>query len=347
MRLDLTGEPIQLAHERVELKLREPLVISSGRWEGASVLRVALTWGGVTGHGEAAPQEEDGQSLASAAAFLDAIAAELGDDPFAIEAICERMSEHAGESAAKAGVNMALHDLVGTLLGQPTWRLLGLRPSGPPTSFTLSLRTPEETVVDARRMIERHPDIRIVKLKLGAGDGRDLERVEAVRAVTPLPFTVDANGAWELDEALELIPRLPDLGVRIVEQPLPARSPDGPALKARSPLPVYADEDVYTLADVAPAAQRAHGINVKLVKCGGIREAVRMVHAARALGLGVMFGGMVESGLGMSAAIQLSSLADAVNLDSALLLVHDPAPAAELIDGVMVAPDRPGLGVRW
>src|SRR5262249_49164657 len=146
---------------------------------------------------------------------------------------------------------------------------------------------------------------RRLKLKLGGRDGLDLERVRLVRGVAgDLPLQVDVNEAWSVDEALEALPALAELGVEYCEQPLPAGDAGGPELKARSPLPIYVDEDCHTLADVAGCASRAHGINVKLAKSGGIREAMRMVHGARALGLGCMLGCMVESGLGISAAAQ-------------------------------------------
>jgi L-alanine-DL-glutamate epimerase-like enolase superfamily enzyme len=198
------------------------------------------------------------------------------------------------------------------------------------------------------RRAERELDrFRRLKLKLGGRDGLDVERVRAVRGVAgDLPLRVDVNEAWSLDEALEALPQLAGLGVEYCEQPLPAHDPGGPELKARSPLPIYVDEDCHTLADVAACAERAHGINVKLAKSGGIREAVRMVHAARALGLGCMLGCMVESGLGISAGTQVASLFDHVDLDGNLLLAHDPWPGVPFVDGVQLPPDAAGLGVH-
>jgi L-alanine-DL-glutamate epimerase-like enolase superfamily enzyme len=183
---------------------------------------------------------------------------------------------------------------------------------------------------------------RRLKLKLGGRDGLDLERVRAVRAATELPLQVDVNEYWTLDEALELLPQMP---LEYCEQPLPADDPGGAELKRRSPVPIYVDEDCHTLADVGPCAERAHGVNLKLAKSGGIREAVRMASAARALGLGVMLGCMVESGLAISAGAQIASLCDHVDLDGNLLLAHDPWPGVTFSDGVQLPPDRPGLGV--
>jgi len=163
-----------------------------------------------------------------------------------------------------------------------------------------------------------------------------------VRAVTSLPLQVDVNEYWSLEQALEY---LPQLDLEYCEQPLPAGDPGGPELKRRSPVPIYVDEDCHTLADVATCAERAHGINIKLAKSGGIREAVRMAHAARALGLGVMLGCMVESGLGIAPAAQISSLCDHVDLDGNLLLADDPWPGLAFVDGVQLPAETPGLGV--
>jgi L-alanine-DL-glutamate epimerase-like enolase superfamily enzyme len=181
-----------------------------------------------------------------------------------------------------------------------------------------------------------------LKLKLGGRDGLDVERVNAVRSVTDLPLQCDVNEAWSLDEALEA---LPQMKLQYCEQPLPAGDADGPELKRRAPLPIYVDEDCHTLADVAACAERAHGINIKLAKSGGIREAVRMVHAARALGLGVMLGCMVESGLGIAPGAHIASLMDHVDLDGNLLLASDPWPGVEFADGVQLPSTAAGLGV--
>jgi len=177
------------------------------------------------------------------------------------------------------------------------------------------------------------------------GAGRDVERVRAVRGAADVPLQVDVNEAWTIEEALDALPQLADLGVEYCEQPLAAGDPRGAELKRDSPIPIYVDEDCHTLADVAACAERAHGINVKLAKSGGIREAVRMVHAARALGLGCMLGCMIESGLGIAAAAHIASLFDHVDLDGNLLLALDPWPGVQFADGVQIPADLPGLGV--
>ena len=176
--------------------------------------------------------------------------------------------------------------------------------------------------------------------------GLDLERVHAVRDACTLPLIVDANGGWSLGEALELLPELARLGVILVEQPLPPGDPGGPLLKRRSPVPVYLDEECRTAIDVPVAARRAHGVNVKLMKAGGIREAVRTIHTARALGLGVLLGCGMESTLGIAAACQIATLADHVDLDGNLHLAHDRFTGVELANGVQLPSHEYGLGVR-
>jgi L-alanine-DL-glutamate epimerase-like enolase superfamily enzyme len=298
---------------------------------------------GVSGFGEAAPIERYEESAASAHAFAEDAAELLGDDPFAFEEIESRLRERPGEHAAKAAIDGALHDVCGKLVGFPVWRLLGLRRAGPPTSWTIWLGDPDDMAQRAEKVRGR---FKRLKLKLGAGDGRDVERVRAVRSVSEVPLQVDVNEAWSLDEALEALPQLAELGVQYCEQPLPAGDPGGPELKGRSPLPIYVDEDCHTLEHVAACAERAHGVNVKLAKSGGIREAVRMTHAARALGLDLMLGCMNESGLAVAAGAQIASLFDHVDLDGNLLLVEDPWPGVEFVDGVQLPSNEPGLGVR-
>ena len=214
--------------------------------------------------------------------------------------------------------------------------------TGPPTSWTVWLGDPDDMARRAERAAGRF--LRL-KLQLGGGDGLDVERVRAVRGVTDLPLQVDVNEWWSLDEALDALPQLAALGVAYCEQPLRAGDDGGRVLKERSPIPIYVDEDCHTLVDVAACAEIAHGINVKLAKSGGIREGIRMAHAAGALGLGVMLGCMLESGLGIAAACCVAPLCDHVDLDGNLLLASDPCPGVTFREGVQVPADAPGLGV--
>jgi L-alanine-DL-glutamate epimerase-like enolase superfamily enzyme len=326
----------------VRLQLAETFVIARESSDYADVVHVSLTHDGVTGHGEAAPVDRYGESAHSALLFVEEHGRLVGDDPFALEDVGERLSAIPGEQAAKAALDAALHDLQGKLLGVATHRVLGLPRSGPPTSWTIWLGDPDDM---ARRAERAATNYRRLKLKLGGGDGLDVERVRAVRVATELPLMVDVNEWWSLEEALEALPQLAELGVEYCEQPLPARDDGGKRLKAESPIPIYVDEDCHTLADVGTCAEIAHGINIKLAKSGGIREAIRMAHAARALRMGVMLGCMLESGLGVAAGCCVAPLCDHVDLDGNLLLREDPWPGVELVDGVQVPSFDPGLGV--
>jgi L-Ala-D/L-Glu epimerase len=326
----------------VRLQLAETFVIARESSDWSDVVHVAVRHGDVVGYGEAAPIDRYGETAASALTFVESHGGLLGDDPFAIEEIGSQLAEIPGEQAAKSALDAAVHDLQGKLVGTAAWRLLGLPRTGPPTSWTVWLGDPDDM---ARRAEQAAPRFQRLKLKLGGADGLDVERVRAVRSATDLPLQVDVNEWWQLEEALENIQQLASLGVQYVEQPLPAGAEDGRTLRSRSALPVYVDEDCHTLADVRGCAEIAHGVTIKLAKSGGIREAIRMAHAARALGLGVMLGCMVESGLGIAAGCCVAPLCDHVDLDGNLLLRHDPRPGPIFAGGVQVPPDAPGLGV--
>jgi L-alanine-DL-glutamate epimerase-like enolase superfamily enzyme len=332
---------VKLTARKVTLELAEPFTISRGTQDTADVVYVEIEHDGVTGYGEGNPIDRYDESVDSAVAYLEEHTDRLGDDPWALDEIEARLPRE--QFGARCAVDAALHDLQGKLTGIPVWRLLGLRRAGPPTSFTIWLGDPD----DMGRRTEAVGDrFKRLKLKIGGGDGLDVERVRAVRGVTELPLQVDVNEAWSLDEALEALPQLAELGVEYCEQPLEAGDPDGPGLKERSPIPIYVDEDCHTLDDVAICAERAHGLTIKLAKSGGIREALRMVGAGRALGLGLMLGCMNESGLAVAAGAQIASLFNHIDLDGNLLLRQDPWPGVELVDGVQLPSEKPGLGVE-
>ncbi len=328
---------MQIAARIASLELAETFTISRSAQDLAEVVQVELRYREHTGHGEAAPIDRYDQTAESALAWLEGIAP--GDDPWALDEIEAALPP--GEPAARAALDAALHDLQGKLAGVPVHNLLGLRRAGPPTSWTVWLGDPDDMARRAEAAEQR--GFERLKLKLGGRDGLDVDRVTAVRSATSLPLQADVNEYWTLEQALDYLPQMP---LEYCEQPLPAGDPDGPELKRRSPMPIYVDEDCHTLADVAPCAERAHGVNLKLAKSGGIREAVRMVHAARALGLGVMLGCMVESGLGIAAGAHIASLFDHVDLDGNLLLASDPWPGVAFENGVQLPSTEPGLGVR-
>jgi L-alanine-DL-glutamate epimerase-like enolase superfamily enzyme len=332
---------VEVSARIARLPLAETFRISRETTDEAAVVQVEIRHGDAVGCGEAAPLERYEQSPESALAYVERNADALGDDPWALDAIHGRLPD--GEPAARSALDAALHDLSAKLAGVPLWKLLGLDRNGPPTSWTIGIGDPDEM---ARKAERDAPRFRRLKLKLGAGDGLDIDRVRAVRAAASLPLQVDVNEGWTLEEALDALPQLAVLDVQYCEQPLPAGDPGGSRLKRSSPVPIYVDEDCHTLADVTACAQIAHGLTIKLAKSGGVREAIRMAHAGRALGLGLMLGCMVESGLGIAPGAHIASLFDHVDLDGNLLIREDPWPGIELVDGVQTpSPTDPGLGV--
>jgi L-alanine-DL-glutamate epimerase-like enolase superfamily enzyme len=328
---------VELTTRTVSLGLAEEFGIARGSRTQTEVVQVELSHDGVVGRGEAAPVYYRGETAATASAFLASL--ELTDDPFAID---DNLRALDGDAAGRSALDAALHDWVGRRLGVPVWRLMGLSRRAPVTSYTLGLDTVEGTRDRARRAA----GFRALKVKVGGAD--DLARLEAIRAESDAPLRVDANEGWTLSQARELVPALVDLGVELIEQPFPADDLESfRALREVSPRPpVIVDEGCQDLGDVAAVAGYADGINVKLAKSGGLREAVRMVHAARALGLQVMIGCMVESQLGVAPAAQIASLADWVDLDGHLLLADEPFRGLQLEDGCVLPSHGPGLGVE-
>jgi L-Ala-D/L-Glu epimerase len=330
---------VQLTTRTAALALAEEFGIARGSRTEQQVVQVELEHDGTVGRGEAAPIYYRGETTATAGAYLAAATGELGDDPFALEDVLDRLQ---GDAAGRSALDAALHDWVGRRLGVPVWRLLGLSRRAPVTSFTLGIDTLDGT----RDRAGRASGFRALKVKLGGAD--DLARLEAVRAESDAPLRVDANEGWTLEAARELLPALVELGVELIEQPFPAADVESfRALRELQPRPpVIVDEGCHDLRDVAGVAAYADGINVKLAKSGGLREALRMVHAARALGLRVMIGCMVESQLGVAPAAQIASLADWVDLDGHLLLADEPFRGLQLEDGRVLPSHGPGLGVE-
>ena len=329
------------------LQLKHAFGIASHTRTSTPAMIVEVERDGLIGYGEAAMPPYLGESQATAAAFLQRAAALLATvaDPFQREEILPAIDALApGNTAAKAAVDLALHDWIGQKLGAPWYRLWGLNPNKTPvTSYTIGIDTPEVVRTKTR---EADP-YKIIKVKLGRDAASDRQIIAAIRDVTDKPITVDANQGWrDRDEALRLIEWLAVRGVVFIEQPMPKEQIDDTVwLRERSPLPLIADESVQRLADVVKVRGVFDGINIKLMKCTGLREAQQMIGLARALDLKVMLGCMTETSCAISAAAQLSPLVDWADLDGAVLIANDLFDGATIVDGRITLPDRPGLGV--
>ena len=330
----------------LDLPLRHPFRISRGVQERAHALLVSVEADGVTGIGEAAPDSSGyyGEKVETMLAAVLYLEARLPDDPLLREDALAGMDAalHHGHGALKSALDMALWDYAGKRAGQPVYRLLGLSPDRAPlTSLTIGIDAPEQMAQRAREAAG-YP---ILKIKVGTE--QDVERVRAIRDVTDATLRVDANAAWTPKEALRAIERLAPFGIEFVEQPVAGDDLAGLRyVRERSPLPIIADESCVTLADVPRVAGCCDGINIKLAKCGGITNALKLVAAARAHGLKVMLGCMVSSSLAITAAAQISPLVDYADLDGALLIADDPFAGVHVEHGRMLLPDEPGLGVH-
>ena len=327
-----------------ELQLRHTFTVASYSRKTTPDVQVELEWEGVTGYGEASMPPYLGQSVETVCNFLSKVNLEQFTDPFRMEEILDYidgLSE--GDSAAKAAVDIALHDLVGKLFGAPWYKIWGLDPAkAPSTTFTIGIDTPE---VVREKTLEAAGKFNILKVKVGLDT--DEEMIRTIRTVTNVPLAVDANQGWkDRSKALEEIFWLKEQGVVLVEQPLPVdRLEDTAWLTERSPLPIIADESIQRLKDIAPIAGAFHGINIKLMKCTGMREALKMIHTARALGMKVMFGCMTETSCAVTAAAQLSPLVDFADLDGNLLISNDRFTGVTVVDGRLTLPSGPGLGL--
>ncbi len=326
------------------LELRHAFGIASNTRTSTPAMLVEVERDGIVGYGEAAMPPYLGESQATATAFFEKVDLARFPDWFQLEEILPTLDALApGNTAAKAAVDIALHDWVGKKLGAPWHQLWGLDPArAPVTSFTIGIDTPEVV----RQKTREASEFKIIKVKLGRSAESDREIIEAIRAETDTPITVDANQGWkDPAEALRMIEWLATRRVEFIEQPMPKAQIDDTAwLRERSPLPLIADESVQRLADVAKTQGVFHGINIKLMKCTGLREAHRMIVLARALGLKVMLGCMTETSCAISAAAQLSPLVDWADLDGALLIRNDLFTGAAIVGGRIVLPNTPGIG---
>jgi L-Ala-D/L-Glu epimerase len=337
---------MKLSHEILTVRTRHPFTIARGGSSDWRVVWVRITdTDGTEGWGEAAPSRYYGETVETVSAVMRELAAIVErHDPSSIEPLeaeMARVVHHNG--AARSAVSAALHDLLGKRLGAPVWRTWGLDPrTAPRSSFTIGIGSVDEL----RAKVQEAAGYPILKVKLGTD--RDEEIIRTVRDSAPdKVIRIDANAAWTPKLALARIEMLARYGVEFVEQPLPGPELEGMRfVRERSPLPIIADESCVVAADIPRLAGVVDGINIKLAKCGGLLEARAMISTARAHGMLVMLGCMIETSLGISAGAQLAPLLDYADLDGAALLANDPFRGATIPEGVITLPTDPGLGVH-
>src|SRR6266550_2333023 len=335
---------LKLAADVLTLKTKHPFVIARGGDDDTRVVWVRLMDGdGMEGWGEADPSRYYGETADTVLATLRRLEPHLPTDPFDLDAAEAKFAQLCPKhGAARAALSAALHDLVGKRLDQPVWRLWGLDPArAPRSSFTIGLDTPDKM----RQKVLEASSYPILKIKLGTD--RDEAILKTVRDATDKPLRVDANAGWTRERALHMLPVLKEYGVEFVEQPLPPDDLEGlAAVRRRGILPVVVDESCIVAADIPRLSGAADGINIKLAKCGSLREALRMIATARAHGMLVMVGCMIETSLGITAAAHFTPLVDAADLDGAALTANDPFVGATIDGGQIRLPTGPGLGVR-
>lgn len=336
-RLNLTFEPYKL-------QLRHAFNLAKYSRTTTPDVQVRIEYDGLVGYGEASMPPYLGESVESVTRFLSSLDLTQFSDPFRIEEIHDYMDSVAPDNrAAKASVDIALHDLTGKIMGQPWHRIWGLNPEkAPDTSFTIGIDTAEVV----RRKVDEAAPYNVLKVKMGLDNDKEL--VETIRSKTDRPICVDANQGWDdKHRALEMCHWLAERNCLFVEQPMPKEMIDETAwLRERSPLPIIADEFLQRLPDVARAAGAYDGINIKLMKSTGMHEAHQMAVLARAMGMKVMLGCMTETSCAVSAAAQLAPMADWADLDGNLLIANDLFDGMKIVNGkVTLRPDRPGIGV--
>ena len=334
---------LRMEAEVLNLRTRHPFIISRGGQSDYRTIWVRLVdHDGVEGWGEAAPARIYGESTETVLASLQNYAEHLSASPYHLEDI-ERQWETQMRlnPAARCALSAALHDLMGKKLGVPVYQLWGLNPARAPRStFTIGIDTAEKL----RQKVLEVEEYPILKIKLGTD--RDLEILKTIRELTPKELRVDANTGWNTKQAIRMLPVLEEFGVTVLEQPLPADDLDGLAQVTRhSRIPVIADESCLVAADIPRLVGKVDGINIKLAKCGSLREALRMIAIARAHHLMVMVGCMIESSIAITAAAHFTPLVDIVDLDGAALLANDPFQGATIAGGQVRLPTGPGLGL--
>lgn len=346
----LEGAPIlpvgaTVETEIVRLRLRHTWTTTMSSSEYRDNVHLRYTRDGVTGHGEGAPivrYKENAAGAQQAVASVQELLAAA--DPWQYRKLMAEVFRRVeGQFAAKAAIDIALHDWVGQKLGVPLYRYFGLDPRDTPlTTFSIGIDTPEIT----RQKVREAEPFPILKVKVGLET--DEATIEAVRSVTKKPLRVDANEGWkDKEEAVRKINWLESQGVEFIEQPMPAAMFEEQRwVRSRVHIPILADEACLHLADIPRIAEAYDGVNIKLMKAGGLLEAMRMIELARSLGMMTMLGCMIESSIGVTAAAHLSPLADYADLDGNLLIANDPYSGVRVEQGKLVLPDRPGLGLH-
>lgn len=338
-----SGKGLILRFVPYDLQLRHTFTIANSSRNSTPDVLTSIEFEGVTGYGEASMPPYLGESVETATKFLSLLNLSQFNDPFQMEDILRYVdSVMPVNCAAKAAVDIALHDLVGKMMGQPWYKIWGFDPADTPnTSFTIGIDTPE---VVRQKVAEATP-YKILKVKLG--QKTDREMIETIRSVSDLPLCVDVNQGWtDKQMALEMIHWLKEKGVVFVEQPMPKTAIDDMAwLTEHSPLPTIGDESVQRLPDVLKAKGVYTGINIKLMKCTGMREAHQMLTLANSLGMKVMIGCMTETSCAVSAAAQLSPKCDWADLDGNLLISNDPYKGVQVVGGKITLMDQPGIGL--
>ena len=335
---------MKLSYEPFEVKIKHVFGVAGNTRTFTPDVQVQIEYDGIIGYGEASMPPYLGESIDSVMSFLKLVNLEQFNDPFQLEDILAYVDGiMPGNTAAKASIDIALHDLVGKLLNAPWYKIWGLdKAKAPSTTYTIGIDTAE---VVRQKTEEVNGQFNILKVKLG-GDN-DKEMIEAIRTVTDVPLAVDANQGWkDKKHALDMVFWLQEKGIVMVEQPMPKTQLDDIAwVTQHSPLPIFADESLQRLSDVAGLRGAFSGINIKLMKCTGMREAWKMVTLGRALGMGVMVGCMVESSVAVTAAAHFSPAVDFADLDGPLLIANDPFKGVQFEKGKIVIPDLPGIGV--
>ena len=333
---------LNLSFSPYELKLRHAFNLAKSSRTTTPDVLVQLEYDGIVGYGEASMPPYLGESVESVTKFLSLLDLAQFSDPFRIEEIHEYMESVAPDNrAAKASVDIALHDLLGKIIQQPWYKIWGLNPNNAPdTSFTIGIDTAEVV----RKKVDEAAPYNVLKVKMGLDNDKEL--VEIIRSKTDRPICVDANQGWnDKNMALEMCHWLAERNCLFVEQPLPKEMIEETAwLRERSPLPIIADEFLQRLPDVIRAYQAYDGINIKLMKSTGMHEAYKMAVLARSLGMKVMLGCMTETSCAISAASQLAPMVDWADLDGNLLIANDCFDGAKIVNGKVTIPDRPGIG---